>query len=105
MKNKNKEYPMFRGLLEYFPSALREVSNCSFVANKQHNGDADLVWDRSKSNDHADAMLRHLIHTDTFDDDSVRHLTKVCWRGLALLQVALEKEGYPKSTNAINFEE
>lgn len=54
-----KEYPMFEGLFKYFGDALMEVSHVSYVGNKQHNEDDELHWDRSKSSDHKDALLRH----------------------------------------------
>src|ERR1044072_4379828 len=32
-----KTYPMARGLLDYFPDALAEVSKVSFLGNEKHN--------------------------------------------------------------------
>lgn len=88
-----KEYPMYRGLLCYFPDALEEVAHVSYVGNKQHHGGEDIWWDKTKSIDEPDAMLRHLKdHTkgEVFDTDGLRHLAKVAWRALANLQRELE---------------
>lgn len=85
-----KAYPMARGLLDYFPRALLEVSRCSLVANEQHNPGEPLHWAREKSTDHADCLLRHLIDRGTLDTDGMRHSAKVAWRALAMLQVEME---------------
>ena len=93
--NPRKNYPMYSGLLSYFPNALREVSHCSWVGQMQHNPDKPLAWDRSKSGDELDAMLRHLAdHAKgiEFDTDGIRHLSKCAWRMLAILEKTLEKE-------------
>jgi len=89
-----KEYPVYSGLVKYFPKALMEVANCSFKGQEQHNPDKPLAWDRSKSNDHLDALERHLIDhsTNPVDEDGVLHLSKVCWRALAALQIYLEND-------------
>lgn len=52
-----------------------------------------MFWDRSKSTDELDALVRHLTDHAAgieFDKDGIRHLTKVCWRSLAALQKAIE---------------
>lgn len=91
---KRKEYPIFSGLFRYFPDALIEVAHCSYMGNVQHHPDKPLHWDRGKSNDHLDALSRHLIDhsVNPIDDDGVLHLSKVCWRALAELQLYLENE-------------
>lgn len=95
-----KEYPLFRGLFKYFPDALCEVAHCSYRGNQQHHPDEPLHWDKSKSTDEADALLRHQMAAGTLDEDGVRHSAKVAWRALAQLQRELEAEGRskPKST-------
>jgi len=87
--NNNKNFPMFEGLLKYFPNALRQVSNLSLVANNQHNPGKPLHWDKSKSTDEKDALLRHLTEIakgNDFDDDGQLHAVKVAWRGLSNLE-------------------
>lgn len=89
--SKRKEYPMYEGLLKYFPDALMEVSHVSYVGNEQHNPGSKVHWDRNKSMDHLDAMIRHTKDAGTIDDDGVRHSAKIAWRALANLQLELEK--------------
>ena len=69
--SKRKEMPIFSGVVKYFPDALKEVSKVSFIGNKQHNEGNELIWDKSKSTDHQDAMLRHLIDSLSEDKDLV----------------------------------
>jgi len=87
-----KEHPVFSGVLKYFPDAIMEISNVSFVGNEQHHAGEPLHWDKSKSTDEADALCRHLIQSGTFDTDGIRHTAKVAWRALALLQRELDVE-------------
>jgi len=85
-----KERPVYSGVLRYFPDALLEVARCSYLGNEQHHPGEPLWWDRAKSTDEADALVRHLLDAGTFDADGVRHTAKVAWRALALLQKELE---------------
>ena len=87
-----KETPVFSGVINYFPDAIKAVSRCSFVGNQQHNPDKPLHWDRAKSGDELDALMRHLIDSGTIDTDGIRHSTKVAWRALANLQKEIENE-------------
>jgi thiamine kinase-like enzyme len=87
-----KEHPVFRGCLKYFPDALLEISNVSFVGNEQHNPGTELHWDRAKSRDEADALVRHLLDSGKRDDDGLRHTAKMAWRGLAMLQKEIEED-------------
>ncbi len=85
----NKAYPLATGCLDYFPDALMAVANCSLVATDQHNN-AEMHWDRSKSPDEANTLLRHFRLRGKLDTDGVRHSAKVAWRALALLQKEIE---------------
>ena len=87
-----KDTPIFSGVLNYFPDAIREVAICSRIGNEQHNAGKPLHWDRSKSGDELDALTRHLMEAGTMDTDGVRHSAKVCWRALANLQKEIERE-------------
>lgn len=91
-KEERKNIPVYSGVLKYFPDALKEVSKCSQAGNDQHHADQPLHWDKEKSNDNEDALVRHLIdHSkEPLDDDGVLHLAKVAWRSLAALQIYLE---------------
>ena len=86
-----KDYPVWTGVIDYFPDALMEVSRVSKIGNDQHHKGKALHWDKSKSTDHLDALARHLLEADELDDDGVLHLAKVAWRALAALQFKLEK--------------
>lgn len=87
-----KNTPIFSGVLKYFPLALQEVARVSKAGNDQHNPGTPLHWDKSKSKDHADALVRHLLDSGKIDTDGMRHTSKVCWRALALLEEELENE-------------
>jgi hypothetical protein len=89
---KRKNQPIYSGVLKYFPNALLYVSEVSLAGNEQHHPDKPLHWDKSKSTDEADALVRHLLDAGKFDDDGIRHTGKVVWRALGLLQRELEKD-------------
>jgi len=102
MQSDRKKYPVFTGLVKYFPDAIMEVARCSWAGNQQHHPDKPLHWDRGKSNDHLDVMMRHAIQAGQIDTDGVRHSAKVAWRALANLQMELEKTGQDKILNNEN---
>jgi hypothetical protein len=85
---KRKEQPVYTGFLAYFPNAVKYVSHVSLKCNEQHHPDKPLHWDKKKSTDDPDAMLRHLIdHIENpVDDDGLYHLGKVAWRAMANLE-------------------
>jgi hypothetical protein len=88
-----KEVPIASGVLDYFPLALAAVARISFEGNKQHNGEGTpLRWDRSKSTDEADALIRHFLERGKLDADGQRHSAKMAWRSLALLQKEIEAD-------------
>jgi len=89
-KQQRKQTPLYSGLLKYFPDALAAVANLSYVGNEQHNPGEPLHWDRNKSSDHPDALLRHLLEAGSLDSDGICHTTKVAWRALAMLQQEIE---------------
>jgi len=81
-----KNLPIGTGVLDYFPNALAEVAKASLSGNKQHLNGQPLHWDKSKSTDEADALIRHFLERGTMDEDNVRHSGKMAWRALALLE-------------------
>lgn len=85
-----KAIPIASGFLDYFPLAVAAVAHCSWVGNEQHNPGTPLHWDRSKSADEWDAMMRHFLERGTMDKDGVGHSAKVAWRAMAALQKELE---------------
>ena len=86
-----KKIPVYSGFVKYFPNAMKEVAVCSRIANEQHHAGKPLHWDMDKSTDELDAMMRHLIDhsSEPIDDDGIRHITKVAWRAMAMLERTL----------------
>lgn len=78
--------PMFSGLLKYFPDACILVARCSQAGNDQHHPGEPLHWDKSKSFDHTDAMIRHALEGEW---------EKVAWRALAQCQTEIESGWRP----------
>lgn len=87
-----KDVPLATGCLDYFPDALAAVAATSLAGSRQHHPDKPVHWDRSKSMDESDALLRHFVQRGTLDTDGIRHSAKVAWRALALLQKEIEAE-------------
>jgi hypothetical protein len=85
-----KSIPIASGVLGYFPDAIAAVAECSQKGNEQHHPGKPLHWDRSKSTDEADALIRHFMERGTVDSDGIRHSAKTAWRALALLQKEIE---------------
>ncbi len=95
-----KALPLARGVLDYFSDALLAVAEVSRVGNEQHNPGQPIHWNKEKSTDEADALLRHLIDRGKLDTDGLRHSAKVAWRALALLQREIEAERHPTEKNS-----
>ncbi len=89
---KRKEYPITTGCLDFFPNALLEVAHVSYVATNQHHPGEPVHWDKNKSKDEADALVRHLMQRGTLDIDGLRHSAKTAWRALSLLERELTGE-------------
>ena len=94
-----KECPIYSGFLMYFPLAVRAVAELSFKANEQHNPGTKMHWDRSKSGDEHDALMRHLMDAGTIDTDGQLHSTKVAWRAMAALEKELENAEQKTQSN------
>jgi hypothetical protein len=95
-----KEYPVARGVLDYFPDAIALVARLSWAGNEKHNPGEPLHWARSKGGDNPDCVARHLIERDGSDvielQDGRRieipHRVAMAWRALAELQLWAEEE-------------
>lgn len=87
-----KAHPVASGVLDYFPDAIVALSHVSFMGNEQHHPGKPLHWDRAKSTDEADALLRHFLQRGLRDTDGLRHTAKAAWRALALLQKEIEAD-------------
>lgn len=84
-----KDFPIFSGVMAYFPKAITYLSHVSKTGNDQHHPNKPLHWDKTKSTDHSDALLRHLVDSvkTPKDNDGILHIGKVAWRALALLEI------------------
>ena len=82
-----KTYPLYSGLLKYFPDALAVVAHISYLGNEQHHPGTELHWDKSKSQDELDALLRHITEG---------LWGEVAWRALANLQRKIDAGWRPK---------
>jgi hypothetical protein len=87
-----KAIPVASGVIDYFPDAIAAIAALSKIGNDQHNPGKPLFWDRTKSTDEDDTLMRHFLDRGTRDTDGVRHSTKVAWRALALLQKEIEAD-------------
>lgn len=97
------EFPMADGLLDYFPNALAEIARHSKLAGDKHHPGEQLHWERGKSTDHRNKIMRHLVDTGGTDNQGNRHSTGLAWRALALLQEELEREmDFPAPRNAVD---
>ena len=79
-------------IIQRYGLAIMEIAACSKAGNDQHNPGSPLHWDRSKSGDELDAMMRHLLQAGEIDSDGIRHTAKVAWRAMANYQKELEKK-------------
>lgn len=90
-----KAIPVYTGFIKYFPRAILAVAELSRIANDQHNPGQPVHWSKGKSTAHLDSALRHVIDDVlgvAVDTDNVRHKTKVAWRAMADLEIAIETE-------------
>jgi len=85
-----KDMPIATGVLDYFPLAIAEVAKVSKIAGDKHHPGQPTHWERGKSMDHADCLMRHFLERGLIDDDGITHSAKMAWRALALLQTELE---------------
>lgn len=110
-----KGYPLYRGCFQYFPAALAGVAKVSKLGNDKHNPGEDMHHARSKSTDHGDCILRHLmdlsdllaVHRSNSDaltpkgvEDLLSEVSSLAWRALALSQELHEEFGAPKAPGA-----
>jgi hypothetical protein len=87
-----KKCPLASGVLDYFPDSLIAVAQVSWNGNEQHNPGQPLNWNREKSADESDTIIRHFMQRGTLDNDGQRHSAKLAWRALALLQKEIEAD-------------
>lgn len=113
--NQRKNHPILRGCLNYFPAALAGVARVSKLGNDKHNPGQELHHARSKSTDHGDCIVRHLMDvqdllamdersalTPKGVEDLLTEVSSMAWRALALSQELHEKYGAPLAPGAKN---
>ena len=97
-----KDVPVFSGCVKYFPAALAGVSKISKAGNDKHNPGQELHHDRTKSLDHKDCILRHLMDTEDLiaalergqiesTEQILAEVNALAWRALAYSQSLHEK--------------
>lgn len=96
--SERKNYPLFRGCLRYFPAALAGIARISKLGNDKHNPGEELHHARTKSADHGDCILRHLIDAQDLLEalrrgdsnvaplDALTEIDQMAWRALAFAQ-------------------
>ena len=87
-----KAVPVSTGFMDYFPLAIIAVAEVSKQGGEQHHPGEPIYWDRSKSTDESDCLMRHFLERGTPDSDGLRHSAKLAWRAMALLQKEIENE-------------
>lgn len=95
-----KQRPVYTGFIKYFPDALMEISHHSWKANEKHNPGEPVYWNRDKSGDESDALVRHIIdyaQGERYDSDGLSILAAIGWRALAFVQKELEKQANAKT--------
>ena len=75
-----KAIPVYTCFMRYFPRAIVAVTKISQKGREQHCTDG---WDRSKSADDKDALMRHVLEGDW---------ARVAWRAIAVLEKHLEEQ-------------
>lgn len=110
--NERKDYPLFRGLLRYFPSALAGVAKTSKLGNDKHNPGEEMHHARSKSPDQGDCIVRHLVDVEDLlaamnrgdagvtQEIILHEVNQMAWRALAFSQELHEKFGAPFAPGA-----
>lgn len=92
--------PVFQGLFQYFPRALKAVADISkYGAGKYNVPYRDKNWERVDDavNRYGDALSRHIL--DHFIDghhdpeSTLRHFAHVAWNALAVLEMMIREGG------------
>lgn len=107
-----KDYPVLSGCLRYFPAALSGIAKISKMGNDKHNPGEEMHHARSKSRDHGDCVVRHLLDvedllaalnrgdTNVGQLDVLHEVNQMAWRALAFSQELHEKFGAPLAPGA-----
>lgn len=107
---KGKKYddgksPIFQGLFQYFPNALKAVANVSKYGKEKYDlAYDDVNWVRVEGGleRYADALSRHILdHFNSSRDpeSGLLHLAHAAWNALAVLELKLRKEDGTKNNS------
>jgi len=100
--------PVFRGAIEYFPRALREIAMVSLKGAEKYTwkGWKDVPEAETR---YLDALMRHLMYVaeGKFLDDgpggtNMPHIAQVAWNALAVLELTLERIQLPQPITAMS---
>lgn len=87
--------PIWRGLLDYFPRALRQVALVSEFGSRKYTWKG---WESVPEGEarYADAMARHIIaeavEGELTPDSGLLHAAHVAWNALAVLELKLRAQ-------------
>lgn len=90
-----KNHPVYSGFLKYFPRACMAISAHSLKANNKHNPGEPLHWNRDKSGDEMDALVRHIVDKAdgmVYDEDGLMVDVAIAWRAMANIEKVLEQQ-------------
>jgi hypothetical protein len=90
-----KQHPVYTCVIEYFPDVLMALAHHGWKANEKHNPGTTPHWDKSKSTDEKDSLVRHLIDVakgEIIDEDGLDAEVAIVWRACANLQRRFDKE-------------
>ena len=68
------------------------LARVSYIGSKQHHPKKQIHWDREKSTDDLDALMRHLMENGMYDIDGVRHTAKIALESFSTLTKMLEED-------------
>lgn len=102
VKNDAGKSPVFRGVIQYFPAALKAVADVSEMGACKYSWGG---WKQSASfkdmHRFEDALARHLVNESTeglYDPESrLLHAAHACWNALAKLELLLSR--FPNKLN------
>lgn len=89
LSDADRKRVILAALFDYFPDALVECALVIADGQRQHKTDD---WDKTKSTDHANCLLRHFLQRGTTDTDGRKHSGKVAVRALMALQIEFDHE-------------
>lgn len=91
--------PVYRGFFQYFPRAIKAVSEVSKAGLEKYNleyGDINWLQVKDGFGRYSDALLRHMldefIEGPTDKETDLLHLALGAWNAMARLEMFLRKE-------------